>query len=79
MRYLLLPVNCSNLIQGIDRWRQASMNAEYFIIDDSCESKVVEDFSAVSPHIHRAILPQAFIIEPINLRDLSAFMITSDQ
>ena len=55
------------------------MNTENFVIDDCGKSKVIEDVSAVSPHINGTILSEALVIEAINLCNLSAFMISSDQ
>ena len=55
------------------------MNTEDLIVDHSCQRQVVENFCAVAPDIYRAILSEAFIIETVNLCDLSALMITSDK
>ena len=55
------------------------MHTEDAIVNNRSQGKVVEDVSAVSPHIHTAILPQTLVIETINLCDLSALMITSDE
>ena len=48
-------------------------------IDDSREAKVIEDLSAVAPHVDRAILALAFVIETIDLGDLPALVVPSDQ
>lgn len=55
------------------------MDAEDAIIDDGCKAQVVEDVRTVPPHVQRAILPEALVVEAINLGDLSAFMVASDQ
>lgn len=55
------------------------MHAEDAIVDDSRKRKVIEDISAVSPYIQRAVLPQAFIIKSIDLGDLPALVVTPDQ
>ena len=55
------------------------MHTEDAIVNDRSQGKVVEDVSAVSPHIHTAILPQTLVIETINLCDLSALMVSSDE
>ena len=55
------------------------MHTEDAIVNNRSQGKVVEDVSAVSPHIHTAILSQTFIIEAINLCDLSTFVITSNE
>ena len=55
------------------------MNTEDLIVDHSCQRQVVENFCAVAPNIYRAIFSEAFIIETVNLCDLSALMISSDK
>ena len=55
------------------------MNTEDLIVDHSCQRQVVENFCAIAPNIYRAVLSEAFIIETVNLCDLSALMISSDK
>ena len=55
------------------------MHTEDLIINKCCKWQEVHDLSAVAPHIYRAVFPQTLIIESINLSDLSAFVVTSDQ
>jgi hypothetical protein len=79
MRNLLLSIQVSNVIQSIDRWREASMDAENLIINDSCKSEIVKYVCTVSPYIHTPILSEALIIEAVHLSNLSALVIPSDQ
>lgn len=55
------------------------MDAEDAVVDDGGEGEVVEDVGAVPPDVERAVLPQALIIEPVDLRDLPALVVPSDQ
>lgn len=55
------------------------MHTEDFVINQCRKAEVIENFGAIPPHIHGSIFPQTFIIESINLCDLSAFMISSNQ
>ena len=55
------------------------MNAQHPPIDDSCQVEVVENLTAALPDICIAILPLTFIIEPIDLCDLSTLVIASKQ
>ena len=55
------------------------MHTKNSIIHNSRETEIVEDLGAVLPYVQRAIFPQTLIIKTINLRDLSAFMVSSDQ
>lgn len=53
------------------------MEAEDLIFDYSCYRQVVEEISEVFPYIGIAVFSLAFIVEAIDLCDLSAFMISS--
>jgi hypothetical protein len=55
------------------------MHTEYFIVDNCCKGKVVENVGAVPPDIDGTVFPQTFVVEAINLCDLSALMISSDK
>lgn len=55
------------------------MNTEDSVVDDGSDGKIVEDVSAVSPYIQRPKFPQALIIESINLGDLPALVIPSNE
>ena len=55
------------------------MNTKNTIIDYSSERHVVENISAVTPNIERTVFTKTFIIETVNLSNLSTLMITSDE
>lgn len=55
------------------------MNTEDAIIDNGGEREVIEDVSAVSPYIERAVLSQAFIVKSVDLGDLSALVVSPDE
>ena len=55
------------------------MNAEDLAVNDSSQSKQIEDLSAVAPYIDRAILTKAFIVEAVHLSDLSALVVATNQ
>ena len=54
------------------------MDAEDFVVDEGREIEIVEDVRAEAPHVHAAVLPQAFVVETVDLRDLAALMIASN-
>ena len=43
------------------------MDAEQLVVNKSREGEVVEDVGAVLPHVHRPVLAQTLIVEPIHL------------
>lgn len=55
------------------------MYAEYAIVDDGGEREVIEDIGAVAPYVERAVLPQAFVVKSVDLRDLPALVVPSDE
>ena len=55
------------------------MDAEDAIVDDGSQREVIEDVSAVSPNIERAVLPQTFIVKSVDLGDLPALVVSSNQ
>lgn len=55
------------------------MNTENLVINESRETEVVEDLSAVSPNIDGAILSKALVIKAIDLCDLTTLVVTTDQ
>eukprot|EP00961_Rhodomonas_salina_P141379 1903451-Rhodomonas_salina.2 len=79
VRDLLLAVYRADLVERVDGGRESAVDAEDLAFDQRREREVVEHFCAVSPHVHRAILAQALVIEPIHLRDLPALVVSADQ
>ena len=67
VRYLLVPLYQSDLVQGPDVGRQSPVNTEYLTIYESSHSQHVKHFAAVSPDIAVTILVLTLVIESINL------------
>ena len=55
------------------------MDTENFVVNNGCEGEVIEDLCAVAPDINTSILTEALIVETIYLRDLTRFMVSTDQ
>lgn len=53
------------------------MKAKNFIIYQSSQREIVEGISEVPPDIRISILPATLVVKPVDLRDLSSFMISS--
>ena len=73
------PVDESDLIQGLDLWGETSMDAENFALDDSTNSKVVEDLSAVLPWVGVTILAHGLLIETIDRGDATGLVVSSEE
>jgi hypothetical protein len=55
------------------------MNTEDPIFNDGRQTQVVKDLGAVTPDIDRTVFLEALIVESIDLSDLSAFVVTTNQ
>ena len=55
------------------------MHAEHATIHDRAKRKVVKDFAAPPPHIRRAVLALALVVEAVDLRNLPRFMVAADE
>lgn len=75
--HLLKSVQCSNVIKRIDRWTKPSVQAEYLSIYQSRQRQVVEQIRKKLPYIRIAVLPQTFVVETVNLRNLPRLVITA--
>lgn len=53
------------------------MNTKYFSINDSSKWEVIKNVGTVLPRVGIPVFSDYFIIESVNLGDLSGFMITS--
>jgi hypothetical protein len=48
------------------------------VVDESSERKVVEEVGEVLPDVRISILPQALVVETVNLSDLSRLVVTTE-
>ena len=76
---LLLPVDGSDLVEGLDAGTEAAVNTEDLAVYDGWEGEIVEYLCAVSPDRDTPVLPETLVIEPVHLGDLSALVVSSDQ
>jgi hypothetical protein len=78
MRNLLYTIQCSDVIKGIDAGGETSVQAEYLVIDQGGEGEVVEQIGEVLPYVRIAIFSETFIVEPIDLCDLTGFVVATE-
>lgn len=72
-------IDKSHLIDGLDLWGEASVDAENLAFDNCADSKVIEDFSAVLPRVGIAVLSNGLIVESVHGRDLPSLVVSSEQ
>ena len=78
VRYFHDSIELLYLVEGVDAWWKSSVEAEDVSFDHGREWQIIKEWSKMLPHISIAILPKAFIIEPIHLGDLFGFVVSSE-
>merc|ERR1711939_697884 len=79
MRDFSEPVDNLDLVERMHRRREASVNAEYPVVDDDRESEKVEHVGEVLPDRWASILPHAFRVEAVGLRHRPTLMVPPNQ
>jgi hypothetical protein len=77
VRYLLYPIEGTNVVKSINARGEAAVKAEDLVLDEGGKRKEVEEVGEVFPDVCVAVLSQAFVIEAVDLGDLTGFVITS--
>lgn len=54
-------------------------NGTYFTVNDSSQAEIVKDLRAVPPDEDRAVLPDALVVEAVNLGDLTRLVVTANE
>jgi hypothetical protein len=55
------------------------MHTKHSSIHHRPQTQIIENITTISPNVTAPILPLAFIVESVNLSDLSGFMISTDE
>ena len=76
---LLLPVNGPDLVQSLDTGTQTSVDTEYLAVNDGGQGQVVKYLRAVSPDRDTAVFAETFVVETVDLGDLSGLVVASNQ
>ena len=67
-----------NLLQIVEFWRQAAVNAENFVVHDGCHWETVEALDELLPKF-KAVASLAFVVESVNSVDGPALVVASQQ
>lgn len=73
----LNTVESSDVIQGVDAGRKTSVQAENLVVNQGGQWQVIEQVGKVLPDVGIAVFAQAFVVESVNLCDLSGFVVSS--
>lgn len=77
VRHLLYSVERANVVECIDRRRQASVQAEDLVVDEGGEREVVEEIGKVFPDVRVAVFAQALVVEAVDLRNLTRLVVSA--
>lgn len=73
------PVDDLDLVDGVDRGRQAAVHAEDLVVDDDRQGQEVEHVGEVVPHVGVAVLARALGVEAVGLRHAARLVVAADQ
>ena len=68
MGSLLDTVELTNLVEGVDRGGQTTMEAEDLVLNYSGERQVVKQLSELLPDVSVTVLSEALIVESVTKR-----------
>mmetsp|Transcript_10877 Transcript_10877/g.30026 ORF Transcript_10877/g.30026 Transcript_10877/m.30026 type:complete len:251 (+) Transcript_10877:904-1656(+) len=77
VRHLLDTVEVAGVIEGVDGWGEASVQAEYTIGNDGSHWQVIKGVREVLPNVGVSVLSEAFVVESVHLRDLTTLVVAS--
>lgn len=78
MRDFLNSVELTDLIQGVDRGRETTVEAEDGIVHDGRQRKVVKKLGEVDPDVRVTVLAKALVVEAVHLGDLAHLVISTE-
>jgi hypothetical protein len=70
-------IDNTDLVDGLDIRREATVDAEDLALDDCRKGKVIEYIGDVLPDVAVSILSLAFVKESVELGGLSGFVVSS--
>ena len=68
-----------NLVDRLQGWTQAAVDAEDATINDSTQGEIVEDFATPAPHVATSVLALALVVKAVYLCDLPRFVVSTDE
>jgi hypothetical protein len=68
MRHFLHSVQLTNLVEGVNAWRETTMETEDLAFNHCSQGQVIEELGELLPHVSIPVFPEAFIVETISKR-----------
>jgi len=76
VRHVSRANQTTNLIEIVDLWRQPTMHAHDFFVDQTTDRHTIEHIAELLPHLN-VVAPLALIIKPIDPGDGCTFVVSS--
>jgi hypothetical protein len=77
VRHFLYAVECPNVIKRVDARGQPAVQTKDLVVDQGGEREVVEQIGEVLPDVGIAVLPQALVVEAVDLGDLAGLVVAA--
>lgn len=77
VRNFLHPVQLPDLVEFVEGGGETAVETEDLVLYDRSQREHVKQVCEVLPHICRAVLSQALVIESVNLSNLATFVVAS--
>lgn len=78
MWHFLYPVQRPNVVQRVDTWRKTAMKTEDLVVDEGGKRQIIEKICEALPDVGIAILSKTFIIEAVNLCNLTRLVVAAE-
>ena len=69
MWYLLDTIQSTDMVEGVDRWGESSVEAEDLSVHEGCQGEAIEQVCEVFPYARIAIFAQTLVVEPVDLKN----------
>lgn len=77
VRHFLNSIERADIIQRVDTWRKATVEAEYLVLDQRRKWEVVEEIGKVLPNAGVAVFAETLVVETVDLCDLAGLMVST--
>lgn len=67
----------ANLVEGLDVWREATMDTEDLSFNDGTDAEEVEHFGAVFPRVGVSVLSDSLVVETVDGSDLTGLVVST--
>lgn len=71
-------VQTADVVKGVNARTEAAMETEDLSVDQGSEGQVIEKVGEIFPDIGVAVFSQTFVVEAVDLSDLTRFVVTSE-